>query len=72
MGIDGAMIKTNKLFLKGSAFGVHTLQQFLGIFLRRLRYLSKKPFSCQKCDYEINSSAPSVRFKIKLIKGLTI
>ena len=32
----------------------------------------KKTFSCQKCDYEINSSAPLVRFKIKLIKGLTI
>ena len=32
----------------------------------------KKTFSCQKCDYEIKSSAPSVRFKIKLIKGLTI
>ena len=32
----------------------------------------KKTFSCQKCDYEINSSALSVRFKIKLIKGLTI
>ena len=25
-----------------------------------------------KCDYEINSRAPSVHFKIKLIKGLTI
>ena len=32
----------------------------------------KKIFPCQKCDYEINSSAPSVRFKIKLIKGITI
>ena len=31
-----------------------------------------KKKSCQKCDYEINSSAPSVRFKIKLIPGLTI
>ena len=32
----------------------------------------QKTFSCQKCDYEINSSAPSLRFKIKLIKGITI
>ena len=31
-----------------------------------------KKNSCQKCDYEINSSAHSVRFKIKLIKGITI
>ena len=27
--------------------------------------------SHQKCDYEINNSAPSVRFKIKFINGLT-
>ena len=65
--------KQNFCFWKGSTFGVHTLLWFLVISPRRLRYLSKKPFSSQKCDYEINnSSALSVRFKIKLIKRLTI
>ena len=29
-------------------------------------------FCKQKCDYEINSCAPSVRFKIKFIKWFTI
>ena len=32
---------TESLFLKGSAFGVHTLRRFLFFFPRRLRYLSK-------------------------------
>ena len=41
-------------------------------YMLYMRYLSKKTFSCQKCDYEINSSVASVCFKIKLIKGLTI
>ena len=34
--------------------------------------LFKTNFFLSKCDYENNSSAPSVRFKINLIKGLTI
>ena len=67
MGIDGAMIDQNKnLFLKGSAFGVYTLGQFLGIFPWRLRYLSIETFSCQKCDYEINSCAPCSLFQNKI------
>ena len=65
MGIDGAMID---LFLKGSAFVVQTLGRFLGIFPRRLRYLSKKLFLVKTVIMKSTVSPPSVRFKMKLIK----
>ena len=62
------LLLTKLFFSKGSAFGVHTLLWFLGIFPQQFHYLPKKLFSCQKCDYEINSTAPSVRFKNKIDK----
>ena len=76
MGIDGIMIKTNKQnfdfdFEKQHISSSHFTVIF-GYLTTAIALPLKKPFSCQKCDYEIDSSAPSVRLKIKLIKGLTI
>ena len=45
MVIDGTMINQNKkLFLKGSAFGVHTLQQFWVSFHGDCTTFQKKLF----------------------------
>ena len=73
MGMDGVMIKANKTFVyeRWCIWSSHFTVIF-GYLTTAIVLPFKKSFSCQKCDYEINSSAPSVRFKIKLIKGLTI